>query len=122
MSVVSHCLADTATRGVAMVPKLVLDVMSCEVMRVLQLTDSCIVPISYQVPRKVCARCTYTQSRYAGNVRTSLLCCSNPAKYVCAVLTLSTQARSFMTIFTQTLWARLPPCLLRSGGREETSR
>uniref|UniRef100_A0A8D0A6C3 Coronin n=1 Tax=Sander lucioperca TaxID=283035 RepID=A0A8D0A6C3_SANLU len=47
-----HCLTDTATRGVAMVPKVALDVMSCEVMRVLQLTDSCIVPISYQVPRK----------------------------------------------------------------------
>ncbi|XP_029293414.1 coronin-7-like isoform X1 [Cottoperca gobio] len=52
LSQVSHCLADTSTRGVAMVPKLALDVMSCEVMRVLQLTDSCIVPISYQVPRK----------------------------------------------------------------------
>lgn len=51
---VSHCLTDTATRGVAVVPKLALDVMSCEVIRVLQLTDSCIVPISYQVPRKVC--------------------------------------------------------------------
>lgn len=89
MSVVSHCLADTATRGVAMVPKLVLDVMSCEVMRVLQLTDSCIVPISYQVPRKVCTRCTYTQSRYAGNVLTSLLCCSNPVKYVCVLYWLS---------------------------------
>lgn len=49
---VSHCLTDSSTRGVAMVPKLALDVMSCEVMRVLQLTDSCIVPISYQVPRK----------------------------------------------------------------------
>lgn len=49
---VSHCLTDFSTRGVAMVPKHVLDVMSCEVMRVLQLTDSCIVPISYQVPRK----------------------------------------------------------------------
>uniref|UniRef100_A0A7N6AWJ2 Coronin n=1 Tax=Anabas testudineus TaxID=64144 RepID=A0A7N6AWJ2_ANATE len=49
---VSHCLTDTSTRGVAVVPKLALDVMSCEVMRVLQLTDSCIVPISYQVPRK----------------------------------------------------------------------
>uniref|UniRef100_A0A7N5ZY29 Coronin n=1 Tax=Anabas testudineus TaxID=64144 RepID=A0A7N5ZY29_ANATE len=47
-----HCLTDTSTRGVAVVPKLALDVMSCEVMRVLQLTDSCIVPISYQVPRK----------------------------------------------------------------------
>lgn len=35
-----------------MVPKLALDVLSCEVMQVLQLTDNCIVPISYQVPRK----------------------------------------------------------------------
>ncbi|CAJ1075050.1 coronin-7-like isoform X3 [Xyrichtys novacula] len=52
LSQVSHCLADASSRGVAMVPKLALDVMSCEVMRVLQLTDSCIVPISYQVPRK----------------------------------------------------------------------
>ncbi|XP_028267214.1 coronin-7-like isoform X1 [Parambassis ranga] len=52
LSQVSHCLTDISSRGVAMVPKLALDVMSCEVMRVLQLTDSCIVPISYQVPRK----------------------------------------------------------------------
>uniref|UniRef100_A0A4W6BRI2 Coronin n=1 Tax=Lates calcarifer TaxID=8187 RepID=A0A4W6BRI2_LATCA len=52
LSQVSHCITDASTRGVAMVPKLALDVMSCEVMRVLQLTDSCIVPISYHVPRK----------------------------------------------------------------------
>lgn len=52
LSQVSHCLTDTSTRGVAMVPKLALDITSCEVMRLLQLTDSCIVPISYQVPRK----------------------------------------------------------------------
>uniref|UniRef100_A0A669B8Q6 Coronin n=1 Tax=Oreochromis niloticus TaxID=8128 RepID=A0A669B8Q6_ORENI len=51
-SIVSHCLTDTSTKGIALVPKLALDVMSCEVVRVLQLTDSCIVPISYQVPRK----------------------------------------------------------------------
>ncbi|XP_043955902.1 coronin-7-like isoform X2 [Gambusia affinis] len=49
---VSHCLTDASTRGIATVPKLALDVISCEVVRVLQLTDSCIVPISYQVPRK----------------------------------------------------------------------
>uniref|UniRef100_A0A3Q1BSN8 Coronin n=1 Tax=Amphiprion ocellaris TaxID=80972 RepID=A0A3Q1BSN8_AMPOC len=48
----SHCLTDNSTRGVAVVPKLALDVLSCEVMRALQLTDDCIVPISYQVPRK----------------------------------------------------------------------
>uniref|UniRef100_A0A672HV93 Coronin n=1 Tax=Salarias fasciatus TaxID=181472 RepID=A0A672HV93_SALFA len=47
-----HCLTDSSTRGVAMLPKMALDVMSCEVVRLLQLTDSCIVPISYQVPRK----------------------------------------------------------------------
>ncbi|KAM4598732.1 coronin-7 [Polymixia lowei] len=52
LSHVSHCMTDASTRGVAAVPKLALDVMSCEVMRVLQLTDSCIVPISYHVPRK----------------------------------------------------------------------
>ncbi|KAI4821774.1 hypothetical protein KUCAC02_007357 [Chaenocephalus aceratus] len=52
LSQVSHCLTDMSTRGVAMVPKLALDVLSCEVMQVLQLTDNCIVPISYQVPRK----------------------------------------------------------------------
>ncbi|XP_054462820.1 coronin-7 [Anoplopoma fimbria] len=51
-SQVSHCLSDFSSRGAAMVPKVALDVLSCEVMRVLQLTDSCIVPISYQVPRK----------------------------------------------------------------------
>ncbi|XP_077475005.1 coronin-7 [Stigmatopora argus] len=52
LSQVSHCLTDMSTRGVAMVPKMALDVMSCEVMRVLQLTDNCIVPIGYHVPRK----------------------------------------------------------------------
>ncbi|XP_036794998.1 coronin-7-like [Oncorhynchus mykiss] len=52
LSQVSHCLTEAPTRGVAMVPKLALDVLSCEVMRVLQLTDSFIVPINYHVPRK----------------------------------------------------------------------
>ncbi|XP_068605649.1 coronin-7-like isoform X1 [Brachionichthys hirsutus] len=52
LSQVGHCLTDASTRGVAMVPKLAMDVMSCEVMRILQMTDNCIVPISYQVPRK----------------------------------------------------------------------
>lgn len=49
----SHCLTDASTRGAAVVPKVALDIMSCEVIRLLQLTDSSIVPISYQVPRKV---------------------------------------------------------------------
>ncbi|NWH69849.1 CORO7 protein, partial [Piaya cayana] len=34
------------------VPRLALDVMACEVLRVLQLTDTALVPISYVVPRK----------------------------------------------------------------------
>ncbi|CAM4335556.1 unnamed protein product [Leuciscus chuanchicus] len=52
LSQVSHCLTDAATRGVALVPKLAVDVGCCEVLRLMQLTDSFIVPISYQVPRK----------------------------------------------------------------------
>lgn len=62
-TVVSHCLTEMSSRGVAMVPKLALDVMSCEVMRVLQLTDNYIVPISYQVPRKVFYS-LYTRTAY----------------------------------------------------------
>ncbi|KAK6481612.1 coronin-7-like isoform X2 [Huso huso] len=49
---VSQCLTEAATRGIAMVPKLAVDVTSCEVVRVLQLTDSFIVPVSYSMPRK----------------------------------------------------------------------
>ncbi|XP_029106268.1 coronin-7 isoform X1 [Scleropages formosus] len=52
LSQVSHCLTESSTRGIAMVPKLALDVASCEVLRVLQLTDKYIVPVSYHVPRK----------------------------------------------------------------------
>uniref|UniRef100_A0A8B9TY61 Coronin n=1 Tax=Anas platyrhynchos TaxID=8839 RepID=A0A8B9TY61_ANAPL len=39
-------------RGLAAVPRLALDVMACEVLRVLQLTDTFLVPVSYIVPRK----------------------------------------------------------------------
>ncbi|XP_078096606.1 coronin-7 [Mustelus asterias] len=49
---VNQCLTEVKSKGVAMVPKLALDVMSCEVIRVLQLTENSIVPISYNVPRK----------------------------------------------------------------------
>ncbi|XP_053370623.1 coronin-7-like isoform X3 [Clarias gariepinus] len=52
LSQVSHCLSDASTRGIAALPKLALDVGCCEVLRVTQLTDSFIIPISYQVPRK----------------------------------------------------------------------
>ncbi|KAK1162972.1 coronin-7-like isoform X2 [Acipenser oxyrinchus oxyrinchus] len=52
LSQVSQCLTEAATQGITMVPKLAVDVTSCEVVRVLQLTDSFIVPVSYSVPRK----------------------------------------------------------------------
>ncbi|XP_068003069.1 coronin-7-like isoform X1 [Melanerpes formicivorus] len=49
---VTQCRTEGSTRGLAAVPRLALDVMACEVLRVLQLTDSALVPISYLVPRK----------------------------------------------------------------------
>ncbi|XP_060116641.1 coronin-7 [Heteronotia binoei] len=49
---VSQCRTESKAHGIARVPKLGLDVLACEVMRVLQLTDSAIVPVSYTVPRK----------------------------------------------------------------------
>ncbi|KAF4092609.1 hypothetical protein AMELA_G00022710, partial [Ameiurus melas] len=52
LSQVSHCLSDASTRGIAVVPKLALDVGRCEVLLVMQLTDNFMIPISYQVPRK----------------------------------------------------------------------
>ena len=60
-----------------MVPKQALDVMSCEVIRVLQLTDNCIIPISYQVPRKVCVHTdTPTQAAFARDVLVLLFSCA----------------------------------------------
>lgn len=50
---VTQCWTEGSTRGLGTVPRLALDVMACEVLRVLQLTDTALVPISYVVPRKV---------------------------------------------------------------------
>uniref|UniRef100_A0A8C7DT57 Coronin n=1 Tax=Naja naja TaxID=35670 RepID=A0A8C7DT57_NAJNA len=49
---VHRCFLETWTQGAAQLPRLALDVTACEVMKVLQLSDSAIVPISYLVPRK----------------------------------------------------------------------
>ncbi|XP_075371777.1 coronin-7 isoform X3 [Mycteria americana] len=49
---VTQCRTEGGTRGLAAVPRLALDVMACEVLRVLQLTDTALVPVSYLVPRK----------------------------------------------------------------------
>ncbi|NXJ80321.1 CORO7 protein, partial [Trogon melanurus] len=49
---VTQCCTEGSTRGLAAAPRLALDVMACEVLRILQLTDTALVPISYTVPRK----------------------------------------------------------------------
>ncbi|NXI39086.1 CORO7 protein, partial [Galbula dea] len=49
---VTQCRTEGSTRGLATVPRLALNVMACEVLRVLQLTDTALVPVSYVVPRK----------------------------------------------------------------------
>lgn len=43
----------TQHKGMCMVPKRAMDVMSCQIVRLLQLTQSAIVPIGYHVQRKV---------------------------------------------------------------------
>lgn len=48
----SQCVTEEQSRGLALVPKLCLDVLGSEVLRLLQLTDKFIIPISYTVPRK----------------------------------------------------------------------
>ncbi|XP_067134482.1 coronin-7 [Centruroides vittatus] len=45
-------IGDIQTKGIALVPKRALNVMQAEVNRILLLGQDCIVPISYQVPRK----------------------------------------------------------------------
>ncbi|NXA63771.1 CORO7 protein, partial [Mohoua ochrocephala] len=49
---VTQCRTEGSTRGLAAVPRLALDVMACEVLRVLQLTDTALIPVSFLVPRK----------------------------------------------------------------------
>ncbi|KAG9476767.1 hypothetical protein GDO78_002259 [Eleutherodactylus coqui] len=48
----SQCVTEQQSRGLALAPKLCLDVMGSEVLRLFQLTDKFIIPISYIVPRK----------------------------------------------------------------------
>lgn len=44
------------TKGGCLVPKRALNVMQAEVNRLLQLTSNMVIPIMYQVPRKVCCQ------------------------------------------------------------------
>ncbi|XP_037670989.1 coronin-7 isoform X2 [Choloepus didactylus] len=52
LSPVNQCVLENVLRGAALVPRRALAVTSCEVLRVLQLSDTAILPISYHVPRK----------------------------------------------------------------------
>lgn len=52
LSPVNQCILENVLQGAALVPRRALAVMSCEVLRVLQLSDTAIVPVSYHVPRK----------------------------------------------------------------------
>lgn len=52
ISSVTQCVLEHAVRGAALVPRQALAVMGCEVLRVLQLSDTAILPISFHVPRK----------------------------------------------------------------------
>ncbi|KAJ7357667.1 Coronin-7 [Desmophyllum pertusum] len=49
---VSSQLLEEQHKGMGIVPKLAMDVMACEVVCLLQLTKSSVVPLSYRVPRK----------------------------------------------------------------------
>lgn len=53
LSPVTQCILENVLRGAALVPRRALAVMSCEVLQVLQLSDTAIIPISHHVPRKV---------------------------------------------------------------------
>lgn len=48
--------SDAQHRSVCVLPKRALDVMSAEVIRLLKLTKDSIIPVSFQVPRKVITR------------------------------------------------------------------
>lgn len=50
---VSSQIMDEQHKGMCSVPKLAMKVMACEVVRLLQLAKSSVVPLSYCVPRKV---------------------------------------------------------------------
>ncbi|XP_021574766.1 coronin-7 isoform X1 [Carlito syrichta] len=52
LSPVTQCVLENVLQGAALVPRRALAVMGCEVVRVLQLSNTAIIPISYHVPRK----------------------------------------------------------------------
>ncbi|KAM4820168.1 coronin-7 [Thomomys bottae] len=92
LSPVTQCVLESVLRGAALVPRRALAVMSCEVLRVLQLSDSAIVPISHHVPRKAvefhedlfpdtagCVPAADTQAWWAGSSQQVQKISLNPA-------------------------------------------
>ncbi len=50
----SHvCRSTQQIKGLALLPKATVDVMACQVARLMVLTQNAVVPISYHVQRKV---------------------------------------------------------------------
>ncbi|XP_012867015.1 PREDICTED: coronin-7 isoform X3 [Dipodomys ordii] len=92
LSPVTRCVLESVLRGAALVPRRALAVMSCEVLRVLQLSDTAIVPISHHVPRKAvefhedlfpdtagCVPASDTQAWWAGSNQQVQKVSLNPA-------------------------------------------
>jgi len=50
----SQTLLPEQTKGMGMLPKLAVDVMECEVDRLIQLCSKQLLPVKIEVPRKVC--------------------------------------------------------------------
>ncbi|XP_038618544.1 coronin-7 isoform X1 [Tachyglossus aculeatus] len=102
LSLVNQCVLETRTRGAALVPRRALDVLACEVLRLLQLSESAIVPISYCVPRKTvefhedlfpdaagCVPATIGQSWWAGDNKQVQRVSLNPSRRAHASFTSS---------------------------------
>ena len=51
-------------KGIGMVPKRAMDVMNAEVNRLLVLTKNAVIPVPYQVPRKVSHFTQYTKQEH----------------------------------------------------------
>ena len=53
-SEITQFVSDVPTKSACLAPKRCVDVMNCEVNRVLKLTSNSVAPVSWVVPRKVC--------------------------------------------------------------------
>lgn len=69
---VSSQLLEEQHKGMCCVPKLAMNVMACEVVQLLQLAKTSVVPLSYCVPRKVISPCL--DHLFDSGVKTSERC------------------------------------------------